>query len=581
MPREFGGSELGSGFLGEPIGSRLQVVGERRERQVRHAVTLDLHEGEPIRFGPDERDPRDVLLEVEADTALPGGFDPGRYVLPRPQRMRAEDGRLLAFGRLYDADTNRTIHEGQITGVNISEQITLELQGFSKLLDADSTAREIFYDRDLSHWSGPSLRRQAQLLASLTPGDAAVAWDTALGASALQCELQSPWDAGSALPRIEGWYDALGIDLEALDYAWEKSATIDDTDTHYSWAAGGSDDDIATNRAATSNLRAAGPGSGTLTFSDVKRFLDVQLSYNAANGANGNKYDIDWTLLAAIGAHGLPIQGSVATPATGRGIFASDILAYVVATWAPLLNFTTGLNGSIEPTGFIVPQSAFMEETTARAMVESLLTYGGSARLPLDYGVYDDREFFCKSPGTYGRTWEGRREWAALSDDEGPDSTKLLNGTKVIYDDGSGKKRSVGPPGSRSDIETTDLVDTSPNNPANRDGQRYWSVYDAGITSDEGALLTGQLLLYDARQQPWRGSVTLPGEIRTIDGRRYPSGMARSGDRIVITDDTDNSERRVVNTTYDGSNVVASCGQPPDHLDVLLARRDVVLVGRL
>lgn len=555
---------------------------DRRDRSG-HAVTLDLHHGEPLRFGPDERDAGDVPRSVSFDTEIPGGYSKGDIVLPRPDTIRAEDGKLLAFGRTYEAETNRTFHEGRITGINIgASDITLELEGFVRHLADNQTAREIFYDRDFSRWAGPSLRRQLALYGvGRVPQDASVAWDTALGASALQASLQSPWDGGDAIPRVEGWYDSESLDLAALDYAWAKSDSVDDTDTNYVWSAGGSDDDTGTNREATANLSAAGPGSGTLSFDTVKRFLDVAFTFGAANGANGKRYDINWTLLAAIGAHGLPLQGDVATPADGRGLLVSDMVAYIVATWAPLLRFTTGVNGSIETTGYPVPQCAFTDDTTAQAMIEALLVFGGAAQLPLDYGVYDNREFFCKSPGSYGRVWEARRDQAAASDDEGPDGTALVNGVKVTYDDGSGKVRSIGPPGSRSDTETVDLVDASPLNPANRDGAAHWITYDAGILNDAGAVLIGQLKLYDARTQPWRGSVSIPSSVRTIDGQRFPAAMVRGGDQVVVTDDPDTRPRRVVNTTYDGMGVVASCGQRPDHLDVLLAQAGVVLQGRL
>lgn len=560
--------------------------------QTTHAATLELADGRAFRFGPDEREVNNVLLSVQFDTELNGGFGPGQLVLPRPDPLTAMDARLFAGTRIYDAMTNQGLHEGQIVGTPRvgPSQIELQVQGWSKALEFDKTARLLGYDRDPSHWQGMSVQEKINLLSPTEwgIGDGQTVPDPSTGSASVELAIEGVW---SVRQKVEAWYDARGLPIGFLDYAGKKSATVDQTDTHYSWQCLLSSDDVLTATDATTELRAAGPWTGTLSASNaLKKFACARFLYDTVGGSEGTTYAIYKTLLGVVGNHGIPLQGSVAAPAVGRGLLASDVAEYIVGRWAPVLNIEPD---SIEPTTFVIPQYAQLDDTTAQAMLEALLLYGGTGDYPLDWGVYDDRKFFMRSPGTYGRVWRVRRDQAVESTDDGPDSSRRINGCKVSYDDGSGTKRSVGPPGSDSDYETAVLADTAPSNPANEDGQRHWELLDAGITSGPlsgmttgqkdatGAVLIGRLTLADRNRDEWRGTVRIKGAATDEAGNTWPAAMVRAGDRIVVEDDPDTRERRVVNTSYSPGTVEASCGAKPDVLDVLLARIGVVLEGRL
>jgi hypothetical protein len=254
------------------------------------------------------------------------------------------------------------------------------------------------------------------------------------------------------------------------------------------------------------------------------------------------------------------------------------MVRYVVEEWAPLLDI-----GEIEPTTFVVPHMVFGEPTTAMDMIESMAVFGGDHSLPLDWAVWEKRSFHMFSPGQRGTTWRTRYDEGAEASSSGPDAQQMLNGAYVTYDDGTGTQRSVGPPGSGADFETASLIDISDSNPVNRDGAKHWQVINAGITSQAGAVLIGQLVLADRNNMEWRGEVRVVDQVRDEAGNWHPVGLVRAADYIVIEDDPDTRPRRIVNTKYNSPTRTnsLSVGARPDRLDTLLARIGVVLGGRL
>jgi hypothetical protein len=530
-------------------------------------VTFDLHEGAPLRASPEEADVLDVPTQLDFETSLPGGHGPGNITLPRPDNWDPMDGALLASSRIFD-QSGRNVHEGRVvgmphTGVN---EIQIQLEGWAKHLEANETAREIFVDRDKSHWTEPSRAYQIFLL-GLGAGyeSSEVATDVSAGVPALLLKLTDTWGTAHYCP---SQYDAgSGLTVGSIYYDFVSSLFGGDIEFYIRT----DDNDGFTSAASSANLIAAS-GSGTHSPTTPERFAHVQFGQPSAGGTDGFSYVLQLLQLIVFGAQGLSKQGSGAD----QGYLVSDMVSYVVSKYAPLLNITPD---SIEQTSFVVPQAAFTDDTTAKAIVEALLLFGGSSGYPLDYGVYDDRGFFLKSPGTYGDVWRVRRDEGAESLDQGPDVEGQINGVKVSYGDGTGTTLSVGPIGSGSDLETDLVTITDPNHPRNKIGERAWKKLDAGITSSGGATLLGQLYLNDKNTQEWRGDVSATGEQRDSTGNVSPPYMLRAGDRVVLEDDPDTRERRIVGTSYDSDkrSVKLSIGQKPDRIDSLLARAGVVV----
>lgn len=555
------------------------------------ALSVALVDGRVIPFGPEESDVSRIAENTTFETEMPGGHGPADVVVPRPNNFDPLDVNLFASTRIYDARNNRTFHIGRIVGTPQADasNITLTIEGWSKHLEDDNTARQIFYDRDYTAWGGPSTQRQINLGARQIAGSSSQ-WDYTTGIPVLNLALSGGWATASAI--AEAWYFGNGIPLGLLDYAWKRN-NLSGTDANITATFALSDDDVASSTDSGSlNPIGAGPGSGTVTATTTTRkwvSITVLANETAATGSMtlGEDYSLFVTFPGVVGNHNLTLQGTLAAPNTGRGLLASDCLAYIIGRWAPLLTYSTGSQGSIEPTSFVVPHLVYKDDTTARTMLDGLTVLGGNTNYPMDWGVYEGPdgkpEFFYKTPGNYGKSWRARRDQATESDDDGPDASERLNGVKVTYDDGTGTKHSVGPPGSGADTEDTRLQDTDPTNPANNDGARHWTVYDAGITSQAGAILIGQLVLANANRQQWRGAVNLKHTVFDDSGNEYPVARVRAGDSIVVEDDADTRPRRVVNTSYDGAtdSVACSIGAPPNKLDVLLSRLGIVLSGRL
>lgn len=553
-----------------------------------HAASVELADGSQIRFGPDEADLRDVPVSVGWDTELPGGFGPGSVVLPRPSNFDPIRAQLFSSVRIFDALTNVTYYEGRVTGTPQTgvSQIEVQTEGWSKHLEDNKTLRFLGIDRSFGNWGSMPINRRINLLTAGvdgSPQDPSVDPDPGTGASALKLAIQGPateWPA-----TCEGWYN-VGLPIGAVDYAWKKGPNYADSDTNWFWRLRISVSDTSTGLDDTGNLRAPGPGSGTLTKTgvDPKQYAYVRFSYVAAGSSTTQgEYAVWWTLLGVIGDHGLPLGGNVFNPNTGRTLFLHDIVSYLVQNYAPLLDYTTGPNGSIASFPFGIPHFILLDDTTVADALQQLVLFGGTTNYPLDYGCWDNRQFFLREPGTYGRTWRARRDQATEQTDQGPEASTRINGVKVSYTDPAGLTKTVGPVGSRSDFETGELMDFSPNNPANNDGARHWEVYGSGIiTTEQGATYIGQLILADRNRKEWRGDVTLKGLVTDDAGVEHPVAHVRAGDRIVLEDDADTSERRVVNTSYSDDQILtASCGAAPDKLDVLLARLGIVLEGKL
>jgi hypothetical protein len=555
------------------------------------AFELRYKNGDVWRFGPDERDPGDVPSSISHGTQLPGGYGPGFVTLPRPPAMEADDAKLFAEGITYEAETGRPFHEGRVTGIPQvgPSQVEIQLEGWSNATnDNKASARMIFYDKDLGAWQGMSVQDKFNLLIAgffKNLGDASVVPDSSTGEPALECGVDNPW---TDLPVVEGWYDSEGIGIQSLDYAWKIGDTIFPTDSTWQWLAGLSTDDFNSSSDDTGNLRAAGPGYGTLNATALRKYAFVRLINTLGGGpftgsVDGRHYSLMWTLLGIVGPHTVPIQGSVAAPNQGRGVLVSDVLAYIIGRWCPALNYTTGPYGSIEPTSYVVPHLKFTDAGAPSAMIDPITLFGGNSFLPLDWGCYDNREFFAKTPGNYGSVWYLRSDQGSEPTSAGADAQGRLNGVQVAYDeDGSGTKRTVGPPGSGADTETSVLADASFENPANHDGQPHWDSIDVGITDLGGALILGQATLLNANRKTWRGTVSAKHEVQDAAGNWHPVDAIKAGDRAILSGG-DGSELPIESTSWDGPSRSSevTVGAAPDRIPTLLARLSEALTGRL
>jgi hypothetical protein len=534
--------------------------------------------GEDVRCSPQERSAFGIPTHLEFSTEIPGLFGPASFTLPRPDWFAADEVRrwLYAPVRYFDED-NRTVYEGRVTNnshVGASE-IQIDCEGFAKSLEDREDARELIIDASLERWGEPSTQRKLDILA----------------AQRLDIAQSTGWqDGGAAAPGVlfqvselesgvrdlgEAWWFGEGVDLGAIRYDFATPTTPDPDWLDRVYLS--SNDVFGSYDSGTDHNQTNATNQALIASSAGRKYAAIQTEYQGTYVGADNLYH-NWLNVKLIGRHGLIERGTW----PNIGFYLSDIVTYLVGRWGTLLRLT---DRSIEPTSFAIPHVLWLQDTKPLDMIESLVLFGGNSLLPMDWGVGEGREFFCKSPGNYGRVWRTRLDEGTESTDAGDDAKARINGVKMTWQDGGGHSHNVGPPGSGADTETTALLDTRPENPVNFGkgvDKRYRSA-SMETTYEEGAILTGQVILADANRRRWSGDVELKGFIREQGGTEEPAYMVRACDRGVVEDEPDIAERRITATTYDSErrSVKATIGQDPQRTETLLARAGVVLEGRL
>lgn len=526
------------------------------------AVSLNLADGRVIRFGGDEADDADVPYDISWDTQIPGGFGAASITLPKPANLYADDKRLFSDVAIYGRG-GRTLYEGYVTAVPQvgAQEIQLQCSGWSTTLERIQTFQEIFVDRDLSRWGEMGNSRRMFFLNNGYTYTDGPSIETEGSNQYLVLNVPQ----GTLNPVNEAWYKAgPGARAAFVYYQMTSKST-----SAYTGLIGSSDDQAGTNVGNTGDLLTGTDSSATgtyqagLTVSTYAQYAFIQFLAAGGTTASGADKRMAIENLAVYGNHGLTLRGS-----DPKGVYASDVVGYVIQQ-APLSTDTS----SIEPTTFVIPHLIYPEDVSLRQVIEEVTALGGSSNVPNDWGVYNDRVFFWRSPGSYGRTWRVRRDQMATATSEGPDADLRVAGIKVNYQDAAGTTKSVGPIGSNADYETNDLVDIDPDNPARRIPGAY-AVESVGITSQEGAVNIGKLILNERNRLVWRGSVELQGEVTDENGNPYPVALVRAGDQIVIEDDADLTPKPIQSTSYNHASLSlsASVGARPDSLEALLGR---------
>jgi hypothetical protein len=548
---------------------------------VREKPPLRLHydvetpSGRHYRWAEDEPQPANNPVGSRFSDVMPGGFDTLDLTLPRKPGVDYSDLQRLSTIRALGAGAGvageyRLQSVPRTSGEEIA--VTPSAVGWQAHLEDDKSAQEIYVDRDLSHWESASTQRKLVLL-GLPRGinDGSVSADDTTGVPALELGFDGAW---TTQPDSNMWYDAQGRAVGEVDYAHLPSPGIS---ANFGARVIASTDDL-TSSTDIDTLAVTATASGTLSATGGdKRFVMVDFRYNAgAAGSSGTHYAIFFTQLAVIGDHGITPVGTVGTGiADIRGVLASDVVAHAVSRWAPLINYTTGPNGSITPTSFVISQLEFRDQTSAAEIIK------GADRFHLrDWAVWEGPTFYYHDRGARGRKWRARIKPAQLAE-TGPQVERLWNGVLVSYQDVDGTTKVVGPTGSGAFVESTDLEDDDPLNPANQLGIRRWDMLQMpGTSTAEGATEVGARFLAESRQLDSSGQASLVGHVEDDKGIQHPYWRVRAGDQISFVDASDPSYRRIVKTekNVDTRTCQVDLDAPPQGLDALLERLQVVLV---
>lgn len=532
------------------------------------AVEVELTTGEKLRFGPDESAVADVPSNVSYSTQIPGGFGSASFTLPKPANLSKDDARLFASVRIYGPG-DRTEYEGRVLGVPQvgATEIRVDCEGWVAHLDDDESYRFLGIHGELNAWQGPSVQRRINLLgASIDPDGGQVVGDPTTGAPSIRTGLDGAW---SRTKLSEMWLDTKGVPIGKHLAAWKKESTVLAADPSWTWRISTAQDDVEGGSPVHSaNLLAAGPSSTSIDASADHTFARVQMYYTTAGtvGGDGRTYGVYW-IPVVVGRHGLTLLGS----SPNFGLAPHEVLRYVVENGAPLL---TVAHDAIDESSELLLHCAFLDPTTVRTVVEDIVRRGGmSFRIP-DWGVYEDRGFFCREPGSYGRTWRVSKSDVATPIGSGPDATRRCSEVFVVWRDGAGRQHTIGAPGSGADVESELLKDSDPDNPAHAVRKR--KVVNAGTTYEAGALFYGQVRLAEFNAIYWRGSIDVIGTIRDDSGKSHPARRARGGDTIIVEDEVDWPELPVVQTNYDHPALRnrVDIGAPADRGDTLFARME-------
>lgn len=539
----------------------------------RLAVGITTASGTTYRWGGDEPDAQDQPTSLSFSTAMPGGFKDCSMVLPRRIDLEYPDLNLLDDVRVYGPG-NETVWEGRVHALPRSHgsdtSITVQCVGWSAHLKDDPSFRGIYVDRDLSAWETSAVQRQINLIGlSFGLQSHAVQGDDTTGAPSLATSVRGAWSS-AAKGFSEAWYDAgPGMSIASLEYAWKKSTNVSEADANWIWQTVLSTDDLHTTVDTSGNLRAAGPGTGTLTAAGTRRFATAQTYYNVGPAGSDNvTYGLWWTYLAVFGNHGLTKRTTVAGQPSG--FYASDVIEHIISEAAPELSW----HPDNEETAFAIPHLAFKEPTTAE---EAILR--ANAFNLWEWAVYNDRKFIYRAPDVDRLVWEARLDQGAHLDLEGDQSDDLVNGVIVHYDHPNEGRRTAGPPGSGFDVTDATLEDTSDANPVNAHGiaKKWGELTLSSPTTDAGAVQLGAIWLAEHAIPQRSGTVQLQGTVRHPTMGERPAWAVRAGDSVRIADHPSDAPRRIVETRYDHSSRQASLsvGAGAAKLDAILERLGV------
>ncbi len=545
--------------------------------RIREYPRTDLHyeietpNGRFYRWGRDEPRPENVPSGGGFSSTAPGGFDSIGLTLPRKPGVDYSDLRRLSTLRALGSGGEiaceaRFKEAPRVSGDQMS--VSPVTEGWIAHLQDDTTAAEIYIDRDLSAWRGPSNGRLDFLSAGNLPGTGSGEVTTELtGVPVLRLHVDGVWT--TAVPCAEMWYDAgPAARIAGVGYSF---ASLASTSWILEWGSSESETEFGQ---SSGDIFTAAEASGALAAPNaLRRFFAWHWRFNATNnGIDAVEFAIALRELAVFGTSNLSTYGS----GSGLGVLASDVVADAVSRWAPALNYTTGSSGSIRPTSTIIPHLVFKEKTAPLAFVEGANAFEGRI-----YGVWDNKTFHYYNWGDVGRKWRARVGPTELTE-TGPTTERLRNGVIVQFSDVDGITKTAGPLNSGCDFTSSLLEDKDPENPANQRGLKmYGPPIDIGqSTSYSGAEVpigVGVRILEVLKETDRSGTAKIVGFCEDANGVVHPSWKVRAGDQITFVDSSEPVERRIIRADYDESSLTCSItlDAPAEDVPALLAQMGV------
>lgn len=553
----------GGGTDSTPVVAGMHV---REKPPLRLSIDAETPNGRHFRWAEDEPDPAYVPSGLGFSSTMPGGFEALDCTLPRRTAVAYSDLERLSTLTVHGpgGDTawqGRLERAPRVSGDQLN--VSPSAVGWQAGLEDNKQAQMIYRDIDLSRWGEDSTQHQLALATSSIPyNGGGVTPDATTGAPSLKLELAGPsgnWPASGVTS--EATYDAgSGCRIGSIYYAWKKSSLVG-TIAPWLWAVYTDSVDTFGSATGSGNLRAAGPGTGTLTAGSGARYGLVQLFFGGTGaGTTDALYDLYFTTLAVYGDHGLTLRGTE----PNAGFYASDIASHAVSAW-------TGLTYSPDnpDSAFVIEHASFPDPTTAAEIITQALRFHSD----WTWFVWDDKTFHLHPKQDGGRTWRARIAPTQLSE-TGPQVDRLFRSAVVSFADVDGSTRTVGPPGSNADTEDASLVDTDPLNPINQLGIERRALLQMQTATTAGAIQAGAIFLQEQKLLDTSGQATLVGHVEDDRGVVHPAWRVRAGDSISFIDSSSPEPRRVTKANYDHASrtTTVDLDSPSEGLSALLER---------
>jgi hypothetical protein len=527
-------------------------------------VVVTTADGAEYRFSGDEPDPAWVPFAISWESTVPGGWKGASFSLLR----RIDDDVPL---RLYDEveildEHGQTLYEGRI--VKLPRQhgddflLNVECLGWASHLLDDKSFREVYVDRDMSHWhEAPLWRRSALALAGNPQGRIPV--NTSAGGIVFDV----PNEALTQFERTELWYEApAGVAIALVGYIGERNGAFTNLD-----AATVNATDQPEGAAPIESYSLSLTGTvqvQALTTARRRVFLLVRVN-TAVTPAAGHQER--YTTFAVYGDHGLPTASIFADT---YGFYIDDMLADAIGRAAPKLNFTTGDGGSIERPPLIVPQACYVDPGPVENVLLDLNKY-----VIWDWLVYENKTFFYRPTDPDRLTWEARLDRGIHLSLEGDDAEHAYNGAMVRYSTPGQEPKVAGPTGSGLDVESDLLLDEDTENTVNQHGyQRRWIELDISFpTLDDYAVTIGAAYLAQSSLPSRSGDITLRGDVEHPTKGFRPAREIRAGDWIRLSDHPADVPRRIISCRHsdDAAETVVSVGNDLNKVDAMLEQLGV------
>lgn len=528
------------------------------------------------RCGYDEPDAAWVPEGIWFESVLPGGWKGGGFNLR--QRIDQDLGlRLLDEVEFVD-EHGQTVYEGRITKLPRQHGddylLGVECLGWASHMLDDTSFAVIYRDMELSRWVEPSASYRLGLLSGVTPyvvGSSGVDADATTGSPGLRLEVRGPWANRTAAVAA---YDAgSALRIGSIYYGWRKSDTVNAGSASWSWLVRGADDDLMTVGVESSaNLRAVGPGAGTLTFTNPKRFGQVVLAFSAAGASVADTFTVSWTTVAVMGDHGLTLAGT--EPAAG--FYIDDMLVHALQQACPKLSVASVEDGGlVERPPLVVSQAAYPDPGPVDRVVLDLNKY-----VLYEWGVYHGRRFFYRPTDPDRLCWNARLDRGIHLGLEGDDAEHAHNGWMVKYTDASGLAKVAGPTGSGFDVESDLLLDVDPENTVNQHGYpRKWgeTTVSFPLGSDDYAVTIGAAYLAQTALPSRAGTVEVVGDVEHPTKGLRPVREVLAGDWVRLSDHPADVPRRIIATRYDEDSLKVSVtvGNDMDTVGAILEQVEV------